>query len=437
MLLIASGFLDAVSNDDFNTRIYDAITNFQTQNGFARTGMIGGVELGRVQALADPHLGRWQLERIVHPETGSGLWVPMGLNLKAERDKFGLSFNGGGNVEISFKYFPGLALASSYQNAIAAFQSLAAKGVTLNYQVARSDFYVIQGYGPDVELYWRYHSFGSGVIGYSMIWRPSAIPDGASLNTLMSDLFRASYTQRLERAPPPPTTRTARASQASHPPTPQTQSEEPPTSSASSGTGFFVSSAGHVLTNSHVVEGCSQVQIVHENDAPVQARVAARDAVNDLALLQTLAVPRAVAPLRTGPKVGESIAVFGFPLAGLLASSGNFTVGNITATAGLRDDSRMLQISAPIQPGNSGGPVLDLFGNVVGVVVSKLDALKYAEVSKDVAQNINFSIKTAVAINFLETNSIAFNSRRSDKQLAPAEIADQARSFTVYIECKK
>jgi S1-C subfamily serine protease len=65
----------------------------------------------------------------------------------------------------------------------------------------------------------------------------------------------------------------------------------------------------------------------------------------------------------------------------------------------------MLQISAPIQPGNSGGPVLDNVGNLVGIVVAKLDALKYAAPNKDVAQNINFSIKAAVAVNFLEMPS--------------------------------
>ena len=64
MLLIASGFLDVVSNDEYNTRVYDATTNFQAQNGFARTGVVATSELRRLQALADPHLSRWQLERV-------------------------------------------------------------------------------------------------------------------------------------------------------------------------------------------------------------------------------------------------------------------------------------------------------------------------------------------------------------------------------------
>jgi serine protease Do len=94
--------------------------------------------------------------------------------------------------------------------------------------------------------------------------------------------------------------------------------------------------------------------------------------------------------------VGESIFVYGFPLTGLLSSSGNFTVGTITSIAGLGDDSRIMQISAPVQPGNSGGPLLDRSGNVVGIIVSKLNALRLAQVTQDMAQNINFAIKASI-----------------------------------------
>src|SRR5262249_23575806 len=235
-------------------------------------------------------------------------------------------------------------------------------------------------------------------------------------NTLMSDLFRATYSLKLDRAPPVPTIATSAPGPKSEPssPPPVDTRHNSETATVSSGTGFFVSTSGYVLTNAHVVDGCTQAQITQNAQAPILARVSARDVVNDLALLQTSATPQTIAPLRAGAKVGENVAVFGFPLPGLLASSGNFTLGNITATAGLLDDTRMLQISAPIQPDNSGGPVLDNAGNVVGIVVAKLDALKYVAANKDVAQNINFSIKTAVAVNFLESNGIAFNAKANE-----------------------
>ena len=128
---------------------------------------------------------------------------------------------------------------------------------------------------------------------------------------------------------------------------------------------------------------------------------------NDLALLTTSGLtPSAVPNLRTGVRLGENIFVYGFPLSGLLASSGNFTIGNVTAVAGLGDDTTMIQMSAPVQPGNSGGPVLDQHGNVVAVVVSKLNALRIAKVTSDIPQNVNFAIKSLIAMGFLEAGNV-------------------------------
>jgi S1-C subfamily serine protease len=111
-------------------------------------------------------------------------------------------------------------------------------------------------------------------------------------------------------------------------------------------------------------------------------------------------------------RLGESIAVFGFPLHGLLATSGNFTLGNITAVAGIGDDTRMVQMSAPVQPGNSGGPLLDQTGNVIGTVVAKINAIKLARITNDLAENINFDT------------------------LSPPDLAARASSFSASVECR-
>jgi S1-C subfamily serine protease len=90
----------------------------------------------------------------------------------------------------------------------------------------------------------------------------------------------------------------------------------------------------------------------------------------------------------------------GYPLSGLLSSDANVSVGNVSALAGLRDDSRYLQISAPVQPGNSGGPLLDASGHLVGIVTAKLDAVRLARFTGDIPQNVNFALKTEVARTF-------------------------------------
>jgi serine protease Do len=143
----------------------------------------------------------------------------------------------------------------------------------------------------------------------------------------------------------------------------------------SSGTGFLISSTGHIITNYHVIESCSTIRAIPVGGQPYSAYIVTKDKTNDLAILKTSLSPAVVPSLRKQPRLGESVYVFGFPLTGLLSTSGNFTSGSITALSGLADDSRFLQISAPVQPGNSGGPLIDKFGSVVGVIVSKLNAL--------------------------------------------------------------
>ncbi len=159
--------------------------------------------------------------------------------------------------------------------------------------------------------------------------------------------------------PPPPEPRS--------PPTPS-----PPTPSpggVSSGSGFYVTHDGFVLTNFHVVKDCTEIQLRTNLGTFVSAILSAKDPTNDLALLKIEATPDKVAAFRLNPRLGEAVEAFGYPLTGLLATSGNFSAGNITALAGVSDDSRYLQISVPVQPGNSGGPLLDQQGNLVGIVL--------------------------------------------------------------------
>jgi S1-C subfamily serine protease len=225
------------------------------------------------------------------------------------------------------------------------------------------------------------------------------------------------------------------------PAAPPAQTAEPPgaakkpESQASSGTGFFVTPDGKMLTNAHVVHGCKDISIVTDGQSR-PARVLARDEKNDLALLSTDLQPARAADWRLRVRQGEDVVVYGFPLTGALASGGNVTTGIVTALAGFADDSRYLQVSAPVQPGNSGGPVLDRNGTVVGVIVSKLNALSVASVTGDIPQNVNFAIKASVAAAFLDAQGIGHADSAGDATLSTPDIADRARSFTVRVLCR-
>jgi cyclophilin family peptidyl-prolyl cis-trans isomerase len=135
-------------------------------------------------------------------------------------------------------------------------------------------------------------------------------------------------------------------------------------------------------------------------------------------------------------RAGDAVVALGYPLSGLLASTANVSVGNVSALAGLGDDSRYLQISAPVQPGNSGGPLLDASGHLVGIVTAKLDAARVARFTGDIPQNVNFALKAEVARTFLDSKGIAYRTAPSEQRLSPADVGDIARPFTVYIECQ-
>ena len=205
------------------------------------------------------------------------------------------------------------------------------------------------------------------------------------------------------------------------------------------GTGFVVAPDGYVLTNFHVVGHCKSISLRRTGQLPVPAELVASDSKNDLALIkakQTLVGTVAKFSGGPSPRAGSDIAVFGFPLSGILSESGNIVTGNITSLAGLGNDSGQFQISAPVQPGNSGGPVLDSQGGVVAVVVSKLDTIKAAQWTGDISQNVNFAIKANVAMNFLDGVGVSSQKQDTGQILDTPTIADLAHGFTLLIECQ-
>ena len=205
----------------------------------------------------------------------------------------------------------------------------------------------------------------------------------------------------------------------------------------SSGSGVVIGAHGEVLTNAHVVENCTKITV--QSSPTSRAYLVARDEKNDLAVVRGSLPASPVAVFRDGAPVraGDAVVALGYPLSGLLATTANLSVGNVSALAGLGDDSRYLQISAPVQPGNSGGPLLDASGHLIGIVTGKLDAIRLARFTGDVAQNVNFALKAEVVRTFLDSKSIAYQTARSEQQLSPADLGDIARPFTVHIECEQ
>src|SRR5712671_7682506 len=126
---------------------------------------------------------------------------------------------------------------------------------------------------------------------------------------------------------------------------------------------------------------------------------------------------------------GDSVVAIGYPFHGLLTSDFTVTTGIISSLSGVLNDTRFLQISAAVQPGNSGGPLLASSGEVVGVVAAKLNALKFVKATGNIPENINFAIKTGSLRDFLDNSVVQYQVADSKSELKTADIARNARGF--------
>ncbi|MEY9881436.1 S1-C subfamily serine protease [Bradyrhizobium sp. USDA 328] len=208
---------------------------------------------------------------------------------------------------------------------------------------------------------------------------------------------------------------------------------------AKSGTGFVVSTSGHIVTNHHVIDGCvGDIKGNLTGEAATVLRVVSSDANNDLALLQAPSTTtfKDFARIRDRSiRSGDSVVAIGFPYHGILTSDFTVTTGIVSSLSGMRNDSRFLQISAPVQPGNSGGPLFDSTGQVVGVVTGKIPALRIAAVTGNIPENINFAIKTGVLRDFLDNSVVPYQTAEPKGELKTTDIATNARPYTMLISC--
>jgi S1-C subfamily serine protease len=174
-----------------------------------------------------------------------------------------------------------------------------------------------------------------------------------------------------------------------------------------SGTAWPVS-YGFVVTNNHVVSGSKTLTLIRSDGTRINARAVGRDEDNDLALL-TVDDPRTLPPplpLRaSSANLGSAVFTIGFPHPDLMGHSPKVTEGIASAQTGLHDDDRYYQISVPVQAGNSGGPLIDMEGRVIGVVTGKLNALAVFQQSGSLPENVNYAIKSKLITDLLSNTT--------------------------------
>jgi S1-C subfamily serine protease len=184
------------------------------------------------------------------------------------------------------------------------------------------------------------------------------------------------------------------------------------------------------MTNRHVIYGCGTVEMETAGTTSAAIKVIAEDSNEDLAVLQEQTSAATPTMEFRSPDVGFSrgdrVVVLGYPLPNELGSL-NSTFGNISSIVGPNGDERLFQMQAPIQGGNSGGPVLDERGHVIGIAVSVLNVKE--------AQNVNFAVKGDRAARFAQSVGVPIVVGADGTQLSDGEIVARAGSLVVKLRC--
>jgi S1-C subfamily serine protease len=224
------------------------------------------------------------------------------------------------------------------------------------------------------------------------------------------------------------------------------------------GSGFFVSKSGHVVTNAHVVNGCIRITVGDSANTQSRAALVSTDRRNDLALLRLGSLEMASAETKSlikklGIKVvplvahgllrsedvelGESVLVAGFPYGELYSNTIKVTGGMVSAVRGIADNSGQFQMDAAAQSGNSGGPIYDENGNIVGVVVAQLNKFNVAKATGSLPENVNFGIKASTVRQFLTSSGLPSKWSTRSKKMSTKELAKIAQKQTLMVMCHR
>ena len=199
-----------------------------------------------------------------------------------------------------------------------------------------------------------------------------------------------------------------------------------------SGTGFIITKDGYILTCHHVIKDANEIKIAIEGNT-YQAKLISDDPNNDLALLKINGSFPAIAfSSNRSAKMGQEVFTIGYPNPSLQGVNAKITKGIVNSLTGFQDDLRLYQISVPVQPGNSGGALVDENGNVLGVIVAMLDAKTTFKISGSLPQNVNYAVKSLYAQAMIDTMPEV-----AEKLISPSrgksDAIDNAQKSTVMV----
>ncbi|BCP54801.1 hypothetical protein K32_34180 [Kaistia sp. 32K] len=427
LMLVTIGRYNGMVSGELNKRIYRGILEYQSSLRAAPTGILTPSQTDILYREGFQIWRRWGLQSSELPMGRGVLYLPLNLVGYPRATARGRAYEAADSsvaIDLSV-YSPGeYSLAELYVKL-----SKNAGRRAVKYKVLRDDFFVVSGSLGPRDYYTKYAYDRGYLVGFTLAWDPTRMGVGDRLAVLMSNTFfpgaaPESSPVAEDRSEPAPAQVAAAPAPAPSPP-------EPSRGGVSTGSGFFVRDDGLLVTNNHVVENCTSIDVLKVGSATILAR----DVSNDLALLRTAGQGHSV-QFRSSPiQLGEAVYALGYPYAGTLDNGLNFTNGLVSSLAGIQNDSRYIQVTAAVQPGNSRGPLMDEFGTVAGVVTARLNDINMLKNSGSLPQNVNFAIRADFVMSFLRANGIEPSAAAGDAKMPASDIAARGRDFTVQIVC--
>jgi len=405
MNLTLLGRYTSLVDGEFGPGTYRAITEFQKERGLVPSGVLTRAQLEAMTADATEIFAAMGMETVEDQRARISLFVPRSLLRDVSETRRGNAYatqDGGIVLETIRKPVDEESFAELF-----ATLSTDTAHRRITYTSFTTDRFVVSGMADGELFYLMFHDAGDASVGFSLSW-----PRAQNELGVMLAMFTASLARPLSE---------------------NTGEERQPGSSTSSGSGFFFAAQGMILTNQHVVEGCTVIEVTGFG----RATVLKSDSGTDLAVLQLRAPkPHKWARVRLDPpRLGEPVILLGYPLADILNSSLNVGTGIVSAEKAVGSHPEWFTTDAGIQPGNSGGPILDEAGNVVGVAVAKADDRALLASAGTTASNIGFAINNLKVLEFIEI----FRHdppARSGTRRSVQEVAEDGRDFTVQVMCE-
>lgn len=410
--LILAGEYNATVDGQFGPSTYAAITGFQETLGEQPTGVLSRQASAALDSKAAEIFALLGMDIVDDFRGQFTMVVPAGVLTQREETRRGNAYFDPENLvrlETINKPYADESYLSLYQTLLT---ENANRSIT--YNTFNNERFVVSGIRSGLPFYIYMYATPSASVGFSMEWDP----EYQSLAGMIA-IFTASHSYPRAFSAEPPV---------SPAPTP-----EHGVGGTGYGTGFFVAENGILVTNHHVIDGCSVITVPTFG----RATVVTSNADIDLAVLRlTSPVDHAVARIRAEAAVlGEAVTIIGYPLPDVMASSLSVGTGIVSSLTGLAGEPRWFTTNVGMQPGNSGGPILDELGQVVGVAVARIDDVALLASTGVVAPNFGFAIKNDALLEYLEIFKLA-DTAAPRKPLSTRDAVQQAQAFTVQVVCE-